>query len=110
MKDAGIDEAAFLVRVTPRARCTQFTGFMQDGANTIFRIAVSAPPIDGRANAELISYLASMLDVPRSAIAVAAGEHSRNKRVRVRGRTLADVENAFRPDGDSYRKGKIHPL
>jgi uncharacterized protein len=99
LKVARIDEVAFLVRVTPRARRTQFTGLMQDGASAIFKIAVAAPPVDGRANVELISYLASVLDVPRSAIEVAAGEHSRNKRVHVRGRTLADVENAFKPDG-----------
>jgi uncharacterized protein (TIGR00251 family) len=93
------NEASFLVRVTPRARRTQFTGLMQDGANTIFKIAVGAPPIDGRANAELISWLASTLDIPRSAIDVASGEHSRNKRVRIRGCTMADVDNAFKPDG-----------
>jgi uncharacterized protein len=92
-------EASFLVRVTPRARRTQFTGFMEDGANTIFKIAVGAPAIEGRANVELISWLAAVLDVPRSAIEVASGEHSRNKRVRIRGRTIADVKNAFKPDG-----------
>jgi len=93
------NEASFLVRVTPRARRTQFTGLMQDGANTIIKIAVAAPPIDGRANAQLISWLASVLDVPRSAIEVASGEHSRNKRVRVRGCTMADIEKTFKPDG-----------
>ena len=95
MKPGGDNHVSFLVRVAPRAQRTKFAGLMQDGANTIFRIAVAAPPIDGRANAELISWLASLLDVPRSAIEVASGEHSRNKRVRVAGRTMADIENAF---------------
>ena len=74
---------------------------MQDGADTIFRIAVAAPPLEGRANAELTLYLASVLDVPRSAVEIASGEHSRNKRVLVRGRSLADVENAFKPSNGS---------
>jgi uncharacterized protein len=98
MKTAQTDDAVFVVRVNPRASRTRFAGLMQDGDATIYKIAVAAPPINGRANAELISWLASLLDVPRSAIEVTAGEHSRNKRVRVRGRTLLDVENAFKPD------------
>ena len=101
MKAGKGNDASFLIRATPRARRTQFTGTMQDGANIIFKIAVAAPPIDGRANAELISYLASVFDVPRSAIEVASGEHSRNKRVCIRGRTLADVENVFKPDNST---------
>ena len=51
-----------------------------------------------RANEALILYLADVLDVPRSAVEVASGEHSRNKVVRVTGRTAAQVENAFQPD------------
>ena len=98
MKASKGSDASFLVRVTPRARRTQFTGVMQDGANTIFRIAVAAPPIEGRANTELISWLASVLDVPRSAIEVASGEHSRNKSVRVRGRSLQEIEDALKLD------------
>jgi uncharacterized protein len=98
LKTAASGHASFLVRVTPRAARTRLTGLMQDGVNTVFKIAVAAPPIDGRANAELITYLASVFDIPRSAIEVTSGEHSRNKRVHVKGRTLADVESAFKPD------------
>jgi uncharacterized protein YggU (UPF0235/DUF167 family) len=74
---------------------------MQNGSNAIFKIAVAAPAIEGRANAELISWLASALRVPRSAIEIALGEHSRNKLVRVRGRTLADIEKALQPDNST---------
>ena len=101
MKEARRDGTSFLVRVTPRAGRTKFTGLMQDGHDTIFKIAVAAPPVEGRANEELISYLAALLDVPRSAVTVASGEHSRNKLVRVRGRALADIEFAFNPDNSA---------
>ena len=100
MKEARRDGTSFLVRITPRAGRTKFTGLM-DGHDTIFKIAVAAPPVEGRANEELISYLAALLDVPRSAVTVASGEHSRNKLVRVRGRALADIENAFHPDNSA---------
>jgi uncharacterized protein len=84
--------------VNPRAGQTQFLGVMGDGAEAAFRIALAAPPVDGRANEELISYLADVLDVSRSAVEVIAGEHSRNKVVRVRGCSPAQVESAFKPD------------
>jgi uncharacterized protein len=94
-------EAAFAVRINPRAKRTQFAGVIKDGSNAIFKIAVAAPPTDGRANAELIAWLASVLRVPRSAINLASGEHSRNKLVRVQGRTLADIQNALQPDNSA---------
>jgi hypothetical protein len=71
---------------------------MEEGAEAAFRIALAAPPLEGRANEALISYLADMLGVPRSAVEVIGGEHSRNKVVRVTGRSAAQIESAFMPD------------
>jgi uncharacterized protein len=93
------DGVSFLVRVTPRAGRTQFLGVIGEGAEAAFRIVLAAPPVDGRANEELISYLAGVLDVPRTAVEVISGEHSRNKVVRVRGCNSAQVKSAFKPDG-----------
>jgi len=71
---------------------------MGEAAEATLKIALAAPPVEGRANEALIAYLADVLDVPRSAVEVIAGEHSRNKVVRVGGRNAAQVENAFKPD------------
>jgi len=71
---------------------------MGAGADAIFKIALAAPPADGRANEALIAYLADVLDVARSAVEVTAGEHSRNKVVRVKGRSAAQVAEAFKTD------------
>ena len=98
MKTIQENDASFLVRVTPRARSTRFAGLLRDGEHTVFKIAVAAPPIDGRANAELISWLADLLDLPRSAIEVVSGQHSRNKLVRVKGCNLAELIGAIQPD------------
>lgn len=86
------------VRVNPRASRTQVLGVIGEGAQAAFKIALAAAPVEGRANAALISYLADVLDVPRSAVEVIAGEHSRKKVVRVRGRSAAQVESALKPD------------
>jgi uncharacterized protein (TIGR00251 family) len=90
------DGVSFAVRVTPRASRTKFTGVMGEGADAVFRIALAAPPVEGRANEALILYLADVLDVPRSAVEVITGQQSRNKVVRVRGRSTAQVADAFK--------------
>lgn len=85
------DGARFLVRVTPRARRTAILGVMEDAQNIVLRIAVQTPPIEGRANAALIEFLAGVLAVPRSTIEIAAGEHARTKTVLVRGHSAAQI-------------------
>lgn len=92
------DGVSFAVRVNPRSSRTRFLGLMGEGAEAVFRIALAAPPVEGRANEELISYLADLLDVPKSAVEVIAGEHSRNKVVRVGGSSRVEVESAYQPD------------
>ena len=92
------DGVSFAVRVNPRSSRTKFLRVVGEGAEAVFKIALAAPPVEGRANEALISYLADVLSVPRSAVDLIGGEHSRNKVVRVRGRTAAQVESAFKPD------------
>ena len=89
---------SFAVRVSPRASRTQFTGVMGDGADNVLKIALAAPPVEGRANEALIAYLADVLDVPRLGVEIIAGQQSRNKVVRVKGRSAAQVLNTFKFD------------
>jgi hypothetical protein len=79
--------AAFLVRVQPRARRTAVQGVVGD----VLRVAVQAPPVEGRANEALIRFFAEIFSVPRSAVTLASGEHGRNKRVVITGRTAEQV-------------------
>ena len=81
----------FAVRVQPRASRNAVEGEWQ-GA---LKVRLTAPPVDGKANAALCVFLAEQLNIPRSAVRILAGERSRTKRVEVRGvkgeqiRTLA---------------------
>ncbi|MGE0385283.1 MAG: DUF167 domain-containing protein [Gammaproteobacteria bacterium] len=68
------------VRLQPRASRTEVTGL--HGAQV--RIRVTAPPVDGRANEDLLRLLAGEFDVPRSSVELVGGAQSRDKRVRVR--------------------------
>ncbi|WP_436698440.1 DUF167 domain-containing protein [Nocardioides sp. BYT-33-1] len=70
------------VRVQPGASRTGVAGPTGvDGAELKVRLA--SPPVDGRANDELVRWLAKQLGVPRSAVVLVRGQASRSKVVRV---------------------------
>lgn len=76
---ARIDPRGHLaVRVTPNARSERIA--IEDGV----RVWVTVPPEDGKANKVVIALLAKALGLPKSALAVARGEASRDKVIRVR--------------------------
>jgi uncharacterized protein (TIGR00251 family) len=83
--------AKFNVRITPRASRTAITGLIGEGDDAVMKIALQAPPVDGRANDALIEFLSELLRTPRSTIEIAGGEHARNKIIRVRGRQAAEI-------------------
>jgi hypothetical protein len=85
------DGAKFLVRVTPRSSRTAITGTIGDGDQAALKVALHAPPIDGRANAALIEFLAESLGTPRSTIEIISGQNARMKTIVVRGRRAAEV-------------------
>ena len=82
----------FEVRVQPRARKNAILGEIGEA----LKIALTAPPIEGRANEACIEFLAEFLKVPRSSVTIAAGQTSRNKVVRVRGLTATEVADRVR--------------
>lgn len=70
------------VRVTPRSSRNAIEGVDEAGR---LRVRVTAPPTDGAANTAVVRLLARTLDLPRSAVRVAAGAGSRHKRLRLDG-------------------------
>lgn len=84
--------AVFAVKVHPRARKNAITGQVGDA----LKLALTAPPVEGRANQACIEFLAEFLKVPRSSVTIAAGQSSRNKVVRVSGLTAAQLEKRLR--------------
>jgi uncharacterized protein (TIGR00251 family) len=84
--------AKFQVKVHPRARKNAITGVVGEALN----VALTAPPVEGRANDACIAFLAEFLNVPRSSVTIAAGETSRQKLIRVAGLSAAQVEAKLR--------------
>ena len=67
------------VKVKPNARVSE----LQPSENGPWSARLKSPPVDGRANAELIELIARHLGCPKSAVAIATGASGRLKRVRV---------------------------
>ncbi len=82
----------FAVRVQPRASRNAIAGEIGEA----LRIALTAPPVEGKANEACVEFLANLLKVPRSSITIASGESSRNKVVRVAGIRASEVEQRLR--------------
>ncbi len=98
MIDAGFakdvtDGCTLSVRVHPGARKNGVTGVHADAV----RIALTAPPVDGKANEALIAFLAEALRLPRARIVLVAGITSRAKTVRITGKSAAEVAAALFP-------------
>ena len=71
----------FAVRVAPRSSRNQIVG-VEGGA---LKIKLTAPPVEGAANAALIDFLAGQLGARKSDVRIESGETSRRKRVSVSG-------------------------
>jgi uncharacterized protein (TIGR00251 family) len=81
------------VRAQPGARRPGVQG-EQNGA---LKVAVSAPPQDGRANAALVETLRRALGVRTSQVELLSGQTGRDKRFLIRGLTRAEVEERLAP-------------
>ena len=81
------DGVSLLVRVIPRAGTTRIAGLRE--GRLLVRLA--AAPVGGAANAALISFLSTLLDVPARQIAVRSGARTRDKHVVVAGVDRARV-------------------
>ena len=76
------------VRVQPRASRSEVIAW-RDG---VLHVRLTAPPVEGAANAACRDFLAEWLGVRRSQVELIAGEKSREKRFRVAGLTDAEIE------------------
>jgi hypothetical protein len=84
--EAGV---SFAVKVHPRAKKNAITGEVGDA----LKLALTAPPVDGKANQACIEFFANLLKLPRSSVTIAAGQTSRNKVVRVTGLTAQQIRD-----------------
>jgi hypothetical protein len=89
MLKATADGVTLAVRAHPGAKRTAITGIFGDEPQAQLKIAVQAPPLEGRANEALIAFLAATFGLPKRDVELMSGELSRSKVFLLRGVTVA---------------------
>lgn len=74
-------EVKISLRVYPNATRNEVIGF----ADGVLRVKISAPPVKGKANRELLAFFSQLLGISQGAITITKGYTSRNKTVAVDG-------------------------
>ncbi len=91
---------SFALRVQPRASRNAVVGEVGDA----LKISLTAPPVEGKANAACIEFLAELLGVTRASVTIAAGESGRNKVIRVAGMAAQDVRRRIELELDQRKR------
>ena len=73
------------LHIQPGAKKTEIAGEHGDA----LKIRLAAPPVDGKANQALLSYLATRFGVPQRQVVLKQGETSRRKVVEISGSSVA---------------------
>lgn len=79
------------LHIQPGAKKTEVVGRHGEA----LKIRLAAPPVDGKANACLIAFLADRLGVARAAVSLISGETARAKRVRISGGEPTQIRKAL---------------
>jgi len=82
------------LKVQPKAKRTGIVGLVDEadgghGTGFAMKVAVGAPPEDGKANAAVIGVLAAAFGVAKAAVSVVSGATDRRKLVEIRGEPAA---------------------
>lgn len=73
------DDLLLSLRVQPRSKKDEFMAPHGDH----YKVRITAPPVDGKANDHLLKFLARSFGVNRSCITMQTGQTSRNKLFRI---------------------------
>ena len=79
------DGVRLYIRLSPRSKREGTEGVFDDGTRKRLKIAVNAPPVDGKANKAVIELLAEKFRLPKSAFSIITGTTDRNKTLLIRG-------------------------
>lgn len=81
-----------LVQVHPGAKRSEILRF----ENGVWHLKIAAPPVEGKANKELVHFLSKVFDVSKGRISIEKGTTSRKKLIAVEGMTEADILKHFK--------------
>ena len=83
------------IKLLPKSSRNQVVG--REGDH--FKVKVTAPPVEGRANKALIDLLAKKLGVSKSHIEIISGKSSRLKSIRIDGLSIEEITRKVEKGG-----------
>ena len=89
--DIAADHCVVRLRIQPGAKRTAVVGVLGDR----LKVAIAAPPVDGKANAALLQWLAKTLKLKRAQVTLVSGTVSKDKRVRLETTRAAQIRAAL---------------
>jgi uncharacterized protein (TIGR00251 family) len=89
------DSLIFRIIVSPRSSRSRFGPLVGDAV----KVAVSEPPVDGKANAAVVQLVARTFGVRKAAVTLTAGAQGKRKNVRVVGATAQDLSRHLADPG-----------
>jgi uncharacterized protein len=97
--------ARITVKVHPRARVSAVTGRWGEA----YKLALAAPPVNGKANDECIRFLAELAGVHRARIRIVSGQTARLKLIEIDGIGQQELEKQLAAGldltGETQRRG-----
>jgi hypothetical protein len=90
------------VKLVPNSSFNKIVDFTEE----YVRIKISTPPIENRANKELISFCSDLFSVNKSKISIVSGEKSKLKKVLIKDTKIEELSQKLMFVLDSIHKGK----
>jgi uncharacterized protein (TIGR00251 family) len=78
----------FKIRAQPRAAKTEMAG---EYAGAL-KLRIAAPPVDGKANDEVIKFFSKLFDIPNRNVEIVSGDSSRDKIIRIHNVSMAQAQ------------------
>lgn len=82
------DGVIIKVKVQPRASKNRIAGVLGDS----LKVTLTAPPVDGEANAACIDFFATWLKIPKNAVEIISGHTGRTKLLKILGVTSTELK------------------
>ncbi|MCU7812595.1 MAG: DUF167 family protein [Candidatus Thiodiazotropha sp. (ex Notomyrtea botanica)] len=82
------DDLILHLRVQPKASKDALVGPYGDNE---YKVTLTAPPVDGRANTHLLKFIAKTFGLPRARVILESGPHSRSKCLRLKSPTQLPI-------------------
>lgn len=87
------DSVLVSVHVQPRASRNAICG-LHDGS---IKVAITTPPVDGKANQAVVKFLAKTLNIPKRDVIIHSGKTSRRKVLLITGKSIEDIRGYIEP-------------